>query len=146
MALASAWAWFVGMMVFALGMHWQGILAVPRRAHIANLPAALAEAYANARVPMAITAVSGVILMVAVILYFTVVFGTVFARKRLADADVPAIPWASARSYKSEGVIKFMDQLSVWMGLAIFLVAIAYLPSLITMLLDLQPIPGFRLW
>jgi cytochrome c oxidase subunit I len=146
MALWASWTWFVGMMVFALGMHWQGILAVPRRAYISDLPAALAEAYANARVPMAITAVSGVILMVAVILYFTVVFGTVFARRRLAAADVPPIPWASARSYKSEGIIKFMDQLSVWMGLAIFLVAIAYLPSLITMMLDLQPVPGFRLW
>ena len=146
MALWASWTWFVGMMVFALGMHWQGILAVPRRAYIANLPAALADAYANARVPMAITAVSGVILMVAVILYFTVVFGTVFARNRLADADVPPIPWSSARSYKSEGVIKFMDQLSVWMGLAIFLVAIAYLPSLITMMLNLQPVPGYRLW
>jgi hypothetical protein len=40
-------------------------------------------------------------------------------------------------------VIKFMDQLSVWMGLAIFLVAIAYLPSLITMLA--QPAAGPRL-
>jgi len=34
----------------------------------------------------------------------------------------------------------------VWMGLAIFLVIIAYLPSLITMFADLQPVPGFRLW
>jgi cytochrome c oxidase subunit I len=48
MALWASWTWFVGMMVFALGMHWQGILAVPRRAYISNLPAALAEAYANA--------------------------------------------------------------------------------------------------
>jgi cytochrome c oxidase subunit I len=62
--------------------------------------------------------------------------------KRLADADVPQIPWASARSYKSEGIIKFMDQLSVWMGLAIFLVAIAYLPSLITMLAQPAAGPG----
>jgi hypothetical protein len=32
------------------------------------------------------------------------------------------------------------------MGLAIFLVVIAYLPSLITMLANQVPIPGFRLW
>jgi len=65
---------------------------------------------------------------------------------QLGDAEVPEIPWSSARSYKSEGIIKFMDQLSVWMGLAIFLVVIAYLPSLITMMANLQPVPGFKLW
>jgi cytochrome c oxidase subunit I len=146
LALASSWTWFVGMMVFAVGMHWQGLLAVPRRAQISNLSAAIADAYANAAVPMAITAISGVILMFAVIFYFTVVFGTIFGASRLTVSQVPAIPWASARQYKSEGLLRFMDSLSVWMGLAIFLVVIAYLPSLITMFADLQPVPGYRLW
>ena len=146
MATWANWTWFVGMMVFAIGMHWQGLLAVPRRSHISNLPAALADAYANAAVPMAVTAVSGVILLLSIVLYFTVVFGTIFSKRRLAAADVPEIPWSSARQYKSEGVMRFMDSLSVWMGLAIFLVIIAYLPSLITMFADLQPVPGFRLW
>jgi len=146
LATWANWTWFVGMMVFAVGMHWQGLLAVPRRAYISNLPAALSEAYANASVPMAVTAVSGVILMLALIFYFTVVFGTILGKRRLAEADVPQIPWASARSYKSEGVMRVMDSLAVWMGLAIFLVVIAYLPSLITMFADLQPIPGFKLW
>ena len=146
LARATNWTWFVGMMVFAFGMHWQGLLAVPRRAQISNLSAALADAYANASVPMAITAISGVILMFAVIFYVTVVFGTIFSSKRLAERDIPEIPWAAARSFKSEGVLRFMDSLSVWMGLAIFLVVIAYLPSLITMMMNLQPVPGFRLW
>jgi cytochrome c oxidase subunit 1 len=146
MALWASWTWFVGMMIFALGMHWQGLLAVPRRAYISNLPEALAQAYANAAVPMAVTAVSGVVLTFAIIFYFTVLFGTLFSKKTLADADVPEIPWSSARNLKSVGLIKFMDQLNVWMGLAIFLVLIAYGPSLITMLANQVPIPGFRLW
>jgi cytochrome c oxidase subunit 1 len=146
MALWSAWTWFVGMMIFAVGMHWQGLLAVPRRAYISNLPAALAEAYANAQVPMAVTAISGVVLTFALIFYFTVVFGTLFSRKTLAPADVPEIPWSSARNLKSVGLIKFMDQLNVWMGLAIFLVLVAYGPSLISMLLNQVPVPGFKLW
>jgi cytochrome c oxidase subunit 1 len=146
MALWASWTWFVGMMIFAIGMHWQGLLAVPRRAHIANLPEALAQAYANAAVPMAVTAVSGVVLTFAIVFYFTVLFGTLFSKKTLADADVPEIPWSTARNLKSVGLIKFMDQLNVWMGLAIFLVLIAYGPSLITMLANQVPIPGFRLW
>jgi cytochrome c oxidase subunit 1 len=146
LARAANWTWFVGMMVFALGMHWQGLLAVPRRAQISNMSAAIADAYANAAVPMAITALSGVILMFAVIFYFTVVFGTLFSGKRLKPDAVPEIPWASARRYKSVGLLRFLDSLAVWMGLAIFLVVIAYLPSLITMLMNLQPVPGYRLW
>ncbi len=146
LALWSAWTWFVGMMIFAIGMHWQGLLAVPRRAYLSNLPAALAEAYANAAVPMAVTAVSGVVLTFAVIFYFTVLFGTLFSSKRLTEAEVPEIPWSTARNLKSEGVMRFMDQLNVWMGLAIFLVLIAYGPSLISMFLNQVPIEGFRLW
>jgi cytochrome c oxidase subunit I len=146
LALWASWTWFVGMMIFALGMHWQGLLAVPRRAYISNLPAALAEAYANAAVPMAVTAVSGVVLTFAVIFYFTVLFGTLFSSKRLTDAEVPEIPWSTARNLKSEGVMRFMDQLNVWMGLAIFLVLIAYGPSLISMFANQVPIEGFRLW
>ncbi len=146
MALWSAWTWFVGMMIFGFGMHWQGLLAVPRRAHIANLPAALAEAYANAQVPAAITAISGVVLLVAIVLYFTVLFGTVFSSRRLPPAEVPQIPWSSARNLKSEGVMRFMDRHAVWMTLAVFLVVVAYGPSLVGMFMNMQPIPGFRLW
>ncbi len=146
LALWAAWTWFVGMMIFALGMHWQGLLAVPRRAYLSNLPAALAEAYANAAVPAAVTAVSGVVLTFAVIFYFTVLFGTLFSSKRLPDAEVPEIPWATARNLKSAGIMRFMDQLNVWMGLAIFLVLIAYGPTLISMFANQVPIEGFRLW
>ena len=40
-------------------------------------------------------------LLVSVILYFTVVFGTVFGRRRLNDAEVPEIPFVdvAGRSY-----------------------------------------------
>ena len=146
MALWSAWTWFVGMMIFGLGMHWQGILGVPRRAQISNLPAAWAEAYANAQVPMLITSISGAILLVSIILYFTVVFRTVFSKQRLADADVPAIPFSSTRPMRREGVIAMLDNFKVWFGFAVFLVLVAYGPSLIYMFANQQPVPGYRLW
>jgi len=146
MALWSAWTWFVGMMVFALGMHWQGILGVPRRAQISNLPAAWAEAYMNAQVPMLITSISGAILLVSVILYFTVLFRTVFTSKRLAPADVPEIPFSAARPMRREGVIAMLDNFKVWFGFAVFLVLVAYGPSLIYMFSNQQIVPGYRLW
>ena len=146
MALWSAWTWFVGMMVFGLGMHWQGLLGVPRRAQISDLPAAWAEAYANAQVPMVITSISGAILLVAVILYFTVVFGTVFAKRRLADDEVPEIPFTKAVLRRREGIMAMLDNYRVWFGFAVFLVLVAYGPSLIYMFANQQPVPGYRLW
>lgn len=146
LALAASWFWFVGMMVFALGMHWQGYLAVPRRAQISNLSPELAGAYANAALPQAITGVSGVILLIAVLLYFTVLFGTLFSRKRLEQEDTPAIPFGRVVEMRSEGIMRVLDNLSAWFVLASLLVAVAYGPTLVTMLFDQVPIPGLRLW
>lgn len=145
LALVSAWTWFVGMMLFALGMHWQGLYAVPRRAFISNLSESLRGIYAEAAVPQFITAVSGVILFVAVIMYFTVLFGTLFG-KRLSDDAVPAIPFSEAREMRAEGVVRLMDKLGAWFVLAALLVALAYLPTLINMFTNQVAVPGLRLW
>ena len=143
MALASAWTWFVGMMVFGIGMHWQGLYAVPRRALISAAPAGT---YADAWLPQAFTIVSGVILLVAIILYFTVLFGTVFAGTRLSDAERPEIPFGKAIELRSEGVLKVLDNVWGWFTLAALLVAVAYLPTLIDMFLNQVGIPPYRLW
>lgn len=145
LALAASWFWFVGMMIFALGMHWQGYLAVPRRAQISDLPPNLAGAYADAALPQLITGVSGVVLLVAVILYFTVLFATLFSRPRLED-DTPAIPYAHVVEIRSEGVMKVLDNLTAWFALACLLVAVAYGPTILNMIFDQVPIPGLRLW
>ena len=145
LALYASWFWFVGMMVFALGMHWQGYLGVPRRAQISNLSPELAGAYADAALPQMITGVSGVVLLIAVILYFTVLFGTLFSRKRSA-ADTPSIPFSRTVELRSEGIMRVLDNLTAWFALACLLVAVAYGPTLLTMLFDQVPLPGLRLW
>jgi cytochrome c oxidase subunit I len=43
LALASVWLWFVGMSIFALGMHWSGLHGVPRRAWVSYLPDSVYE-------------------------------------------------------------------------------------------------------
>jgi cytochrome c oxidase subunit 1 len=146
LALAASWLWFVGMMVFAVGMHWQGILAVPRRAHISNLAANLQGAYDSARIPQILTGVSGVILLLAVIAYFTVIFGTLFSGKRLESAQVPEIPFSRVVWLRSEGIIKLLDNLLPWFLIAVFLVVIAYLPTFIYLFANQIPVPGLRLW
>ncbi|ADI14617.1 cbb3-type cytochrome c oxidase subunit I [Truepera radiovictrix] len=146
MALASAWAWFGGMMIFAFGMHWQGYLAVPRRAQISALTGNWEGAYANAAVPMFFTGLSGVVLLTAVLLYFTVLFGTLFSRRKLPDGEVPAIPFSRTVALRSEGVLRVMDTLRAWFALAVLLVIVAYGPTVISMWLDQLPVPGVRYW
>lgn len=146
LALWTSWLWFVGMMIFALGMHWQGILGVPRRAHLSNLAENLAGTYNDVLVPRILTGISGVILLAAVITYFTVLFGTLFSRKNLEDKDVPEIPFSSVVKLRSEGIMKVLDNLYGWFALAVLLVLVAYLPTLIDLFTHQVLSPGFRLW
>lgn len=146
LALWASWLWFVGMMVFALGMHWQGILGVPRRAHVSNLAPNLAGAYNDVLIPRILTGISGVILLAAVIVYFTVLFGTIFSSKRLADKDVPEIPFSSTVNLRSEGIMKVLDNIYAWFAVAVLLVIVAYLPTLIDLFTHQVLSPGFRLW
>ncbi len=146
MALTASWIWFIGMMFFAVGMHWQGLLGVPRRAHISNLADNLAGSYSGMDIPRLLTAISGIILLVAVILYFTVLFRTVFSKQDLADKDVPVIPFSETGLMRSEGITKLLDTLYIWFIFAVVLVLVAYLPTLISMFSQQVLSPGFRLW
>lgn len=146
LALWASWLWFIGMMVFALGMHWQGLLGVPRRAHISNLSNNLTGAYSEALIPQIITGISGIILLFAIICYFTVLFGTIFSKRELADKDVPEIPFARTARVRSEGIVKLLDNVYAWLMVAILLVIVAYAPTLYWLLTNQVGSPGFRLW
>jgi len=145
LAMWSAWTWFVGMMLFAVGMHWQGLLGVPRRAWISNMSPALQGIYADAHIPQVITAVSGSILMLAIIFYFTVLFGTLFSSRRIEEDSI-AIPFQDRQPAHGEPMVMAMDRLGLWFLLAAAIVAIAYLPTLIHMFTGQLAIPGIRLW
>jgi len=145
LALWSAWTWFVGMMLFAVGMHWEGLLGVPRRAWISNMSPALQGIYSDARVPQVITAVSGVILLLAVIFYFTVFFGTLFSSRRIEEDSV-AIPFPGREAAHGDPMVRALDRFGLWFLLAAAIVAVAYLPTLIHMFTGQLGLPGIRLW
>jgi cytochrome c oxidase subunit 1 len=94
-ALWASWLWFWGMILFALGMHWEGLIGIPRRTYFATATG-LSDMIGRAHIPMALTGISGMVLMVASILYFTVIFRTLLGRKRVSEqAEVP-IPWSES--------------------------------------------------
>ena len=94
LALAAVWLWFVGMSIFALGMHWAGLYGVPRRAWVSDLPhSTYGTLYGMAHVPLLLVAIGGVILWCATLAFY-VVFGASLFGPRLASPE--PIPFSQA--------------------------------------------------
>jgi cytochrome c oxidase subunit 1 len=109
LALASVWLWFVGMSIFALGMHWSGLHGVPRRAWISYLPQSVYErVYGSAHLPLTLVAIGGIILWLATITFYVVFAGTLLGRR--LEAPVP-IPFAQAFGGKQSYAIAVGENL-----------------------------------
>ena len=88
--MASVWLWFVGMSVFALGMHWSGLHGVPRRAWVSYLPHSVyARVYGSAHLPLTLVAVGGVILWLATIAFYVVFVGSLFGKRQATPVAIP---------------------------------------------------------
>ncbi|MBV8294521.1 MAG: cbb3-type cytochrome c oxidase subunit I, partial [Mycobacterium sp.] len=167
LALASVWLWFVGMSVFSLGMHWSGLLGVPRRAWVSYLPHSVYErVYGSAHLPLTLVAIGGIILWLATITFYVVFFGTLFGR-RLA-APVP-IPFAQAFGGKESYAIEVGETLGrepvdvgshlhlsplakvlEHLGLLTLITAVstfaAYIPILWPFVTNMTAAHGWRVW
>ena len=142
-ALASVILWFTGMMTMGIGMHWMGLLGVPRRTYIAGM--AQPDAYATSAGPMALNAISGIILFLAAILFYYVFFATLTQRQRVTqETPIPFTDFVSGPS--NNGVVALTERVGMWFGLAVALVVVAYGPSLAMMLVNFNPAPGWKLW
>lgn len=147
LARLSAWLWFAGMMVFAFGMHWLGLLGVPRRSHVAVLGDNLEQTFVGTGIPASITGLGGAILFVAGILFFYVLIATLVSGRRLTTQETPEIPFAEVVSGPgSKPVVKLMERVGLWLLIAVALILVAYVPTLIDQIRNYVPVPGMRLW
>ena len=157
-ALWASWLWFWGMIIFALGMHWEGLIGIPRRTYLATATG-LGDMIAHAHVPMALTGISGVVLMFAAIFYFYVIVRTLLGHARVPESAEVPIPFSEsleqveARSagispagIRIAGAVRLMERLWIFLALAAALVVLMYGPMLIGLLLNMHPLPGVRLW
>lgn len=149
-ALMSVWLWFIGMMTFALGMHWQGILGVPRRSHVSNLASQHEGVYASAEVAGLFTGLSAIILLFAGLFFFYALIATLLRPR--ADGEPADIEFAEciSGSHDAEGrprrSVMVMERLGLWTLAAVVIIAIAYLPTIVSQIIGYQSIPTMQLW
>jgi cytochrome c oxidase subunit 1 len=138
LALAQAWTWLIGMLLFAFGMNSAGIFGAPYRTPVTEMSyaGALVEGSRNPmlgglsmfQVGMAMVGIGGVILVISGALYLLVVLGTLLNRKdSAADASVPLADALSG----PDNAPASLDNWRLWVGMAIFLSLIAYVPVIL---------------
>lgn len=151
MASAAVWTWFAGMMVFALGMHWQGLLGVPRRTQISAVGQDLYRE-ASLRLPSMLTGLSGVILLVSTGLFFAVLLRMLLSPRQDDPEVTTPIPHSEAISPAGEklagasALVRLTEPLLALWGLAFVLVLLMYGPVVARLISQAQLVPGWRLY
>jgi cytochrome c oxidase subunit 1 len=139
LALAQAWLWFVGMLIFSVSLHELGLRGMPRRTMISAAPY-LQE---NWKGLLLLVGIGGTLLFISAMLYFLNLVLTVTVSRQPAPAP-PEFAEASSSAVESPAIF---DRLRPWVALAIVMLVVAYGPVLFR-LVTTTPMnaPGFRVW
>lgn len=140
MALVQAWTWFVGMLLFSRGLHWLGLLGAPRRTMLGS--AAYGALRPEWQLPAVLVGVGGAILAVSLYLYLIQVAATLFWSRERAEVEVPE---AEAMSGPEHAPFWF-ERWRIWVGTAVVLAALGYVPTVAELLTRFNPVPGLRVW
>lgn len=139
-ALWQAWTWFVGMLLMSNGLHILGLnFGMPRRTMIG------AAQYVGVDwQPLLIeSAIGGVILGISGLLFYAVMLGTVFSRKKLTEP----IEMPVAEAVDPTPVPAWLDNWKPWLVVSIVLILVSYGPVLYYLFTNLNATsPGFKVW
>jgi cytochrome c oxidase subunit I len=139
MALAQAWMWFVGMLIFSTALHELGLRGMPRRTMISQ--ASYFQPEWSALLPW--VGVGGTLLFVSGILYLLNLFLTV----TVSRAPAPAVPEFAVSSSPPEDGPAILNRLRPWVITAVVFLVVAYGPTLARLVATSQlNAPGFRVW
>jgi len=142
-ALAQAWTWFVGMILFSNGLHVVGLnFGSPRRTMLGVSPY-----FNDAWSPLLIEAAIGAtILATSGFLFYTVLLGTVFSKQKLEEP----IEMPIAEAYHDESYVpKWLDSFKPWIIATAVLILVAYGPMLFYFFSNAATrwtSPGFMVW
>jgi cytochrome c oxidase subunit I len=139
LALVQVWTWFGGMIVFSNALHRLGLMGAPRRTMLGAAP------YVDPawRSVMPLVGIGGTILFASALLYFANLALTVWVSRKPAPDTVP---FAVAMS-GTDHTPPILDQWRPWLVLAGVLVAVAYGPTLIRLVISTPfTTPGLQVW
>jgi cytochrome c oxidase subunit 1 len=140
LALAQAYLWFGGMVLFSGSMHLAGLLGSPRRT--SNITYGGDPVAASWLPHINLAAVGGVLLFLSILLFTLVVVMTLASSRR---QETP-VPLAEALS-GPEGAPRLLDRWAIWIAIAIFLVLVGYAVPTAQLALSGAPgSPGFVTW
>lgn len=140
LALAQAWTWFIGMLIFGRGMHWLGLLGAPRRTMLgAATYRALNPAW---DLPSVMVGIGGAILALSLYMYLVEMAATLWASKERAQVQIPEAEAVSG----PERAPLVLERWRVWIGAAVVLTAIGYVPTVLQLLANVNIVPGIRVW
>ncbi|MDR7435601.1 MAG: cbb3-type cytochrome c oxidase subunit I [Armatimonadota bacterium] len=139
LGVVQAFLWFAGMAIMSRGMSWAGLLGAPRRTALGSAPYRLPEW----NLPLSWAAVGGVLLGISAIFFFLNIALTVWRSREPVPLEVPL---AKPR-HEVERLPWWLDGLRPWIIAVGALIAVAYLPLLITLVAHATlQVPGVRVW
>jgi cytochrome c oxidase subunit 1 len=139
LALAQAWIWAFGMLIFSHSLHAVGLQGMPRRTMISTATYIQPEWHHYMR----LTGIGGCILFVSALLYFLNIVLTMTVSRR-AERAMPEFAEAISGPDDSPA---FLDRWKMWIAIAAGFILIAYGPTLYRLLMHTTyDSPGFRVW
>ena len=139
LAVAQAWVYTVGVLVFARGMISGGLAGMPRRTFLAE------ATYSSPQWKLAgiLTGVGGTLMTIGILMFFVVFLMTLlFGEKGQGPKDIPhAVTLTGPRT---EGWELRLDRIGFWVVVAVVLILIAYGPFMISYLPPNLVSPGYR--
>jgi cytochrome c oxidase subunit 1 len=139
MALAQAWRWFIGMLIFSTTLHELGLRGMPRRTMISQ--ASYFQPEWSALLPW--VGVGGTLLFVSGSLYLLNLLLTL----TVSRAPAPAVPEFAISAGPPEDGPAILNRLRPWVVTAVIFLVIAYGPTLARLVATSRlNAPGFRVW
>jgi len=141
LALAQAWLWFIGMLIFSNAMHVVGLLGAPRRTPLGLAPY-IPEEWSGHLFRIGL---GGAILFIAAYLYVIIMVATAVRKK--APADEQVVPPVAESIHDPQETPGWLDRWVVWLVIAVALLIIAYGPNLFDQISNMElTSPGFTPW
>lgn len=123
LAVLQGWLWFLGVLVFSRGQMAGGLAGLPRRMNVSLMRYGLdIEAWQTSGL---LTALGGTVMFISGLLFFVVIAWTLWKGPRDAAVDMPV---ARVFTHGAESGWPMLDRWPVWVGAAVVLILIAYLP------------------